>query len=115
MQPEQHSKTLDLALRNLVDVDDGHSDREGAVPGRRPAALQPSAVLRGLLRQRDLLHRILLLGVVLRGGLVRRRDAAGRAEEAGEPERPQAHEEGRLPRERRVQQGHSISVVHASE
>ena len=112
MQPEQHSKTLDLALRNLVDVDDGHSDREGAVPGRRPAALQPSAVLGGLLRQRNLLHRILLSGVVLRGGLVRRRrDAAGRAEEAGEPERPQAHEEGRLPRERRVQQGHSISVL----
>ena len=106
MQPEQHSKTLDLALRNL----DGHSDRQGAVPGR-PAALQPSAVLRGFLRQRDLLHRVLLSGVVLRSGLVRRRDAAGRPEKAGEPERPQAHEEGRLPRERRVQQGHSISVV----
>ena len=112
MQPEQHSKTINLAHRDLVD--DGHSDHEGAVAGR-PAALQPSAVLRGLLRQRDLLHRILLSGVVLRGGFLRRRDAAGRPQEAGEPERPQAHEEGRLPRERRVQQGHSISVVHASE
>ena len=43
-------------------------------------------------------------------------DAAGGAEEAGErePERPQAHEEGRLPRERRVQQRHSLDCVRVS-
>ena len=37
-------------------------------------------------------------------------DAARSAEEAGErPERPEAHEEGRFPGERRVQQRHSLN------
>ena len=111
----QLSKALDFALFGGGDSQQPDRRRPSAVPGHRPAPLQPAAVLRDLVRQQQ--RRLDLHGtvgtVLVGGGGGGGGDAAGRAEEAGErePKRSQAHEEGRLPRERRVQQGHSIGCV----
>ena len=62
---EQQSKAFDLARPHANDDDGGHLDhRQGTVPAGRPAPLQPAAVLRGLGRERRLLHGV---GTVARG------------------------------------------------
>ena len=63
---EQQSKAFDLA-RHANDDDDGRGrldHRQGTVPAGRPAPLQPAAILRGLGRERRLLHGV---GTVARG------------------------------------------------